>query len=97
MRQTNNKIIAELLPQLKKKLEQYNAGDMTVERLEGNRHWISVTKNLYGRKYDRAELQTWGDRAIEDGVLYSKEYIDCGNGFYAVVSWNGKIIYSEWD
>ena len=97
MRQTNNNIIAELLPQLKKKVKQYNTGDKTVARLVGNRYCISVCKSLHRGRYDRAELQTWGDRAMEEGGFYSKEYTGCGNGFYALVSWDGKIIHSEWD
>jgi len=32
-----------------------------------------------------------------DGFGYEKEFTGMGNGFYADVSFDGKIIKSEWD
>jgi len=72
---------------------------------------VAVNKPLKGR-YDHADLGVriatedvkYGDKiyhkgeSIDEGTFcYSKEYSGMGNGFYAIVDNNGKIIKSEWD
>lgn len=112
MRLTNKKIIQELLPILqdcikREKDIQYDRtdyyghphhveykGDIQCSWTKyGNDVIITVFKPLKG-KYDGATLHY---RVGDNGYGYSKEYTGMGNGFYADVSFDGKIIRSEWD
>ena len=54
---------------------------------------IEVTVPLKG-KYDQATL-SW--REGENCFGYAKEFTGLGNGYYADVDCNGKIIRGEWD
>ena len=113
MRMTNKRIIKKLLPILKEAIKEkldwstaqldYYKHPSIIYYKDG----IEVRHTKYGEKkiitevimplkgkYDHATLsyQTgW------DGFGYEKEFTGMGNGFYADVSFDGKIIKSEWD
>jgi hypothetical protein len=112
-RHTNHTLIADLLPILKlfekerpklDKLDYYKhpyhekriSHDVTIRwtNYGGDDTVIEITKLLNGR-YDHATIQKWINK--KGGYGYAKEFTGKGNGFYAGLNTEGKIIKSEWD
>lgn len=58
--------------------------------------FLQVIKTIPSGKYDQAILGT-NLEDNKDAFSYQKEYRGMGNGFYATIDKDGKILNSEWD
>jgi len=113
MRLTNKRIISRLFPILKKAIknipeldERDYYGHLSKRiQIEGytviytnyeDYIVVAVTMLLTG-KYDHATVSATIKNGRVIGYGYAKEFTGLGNGFYALLDENGKIIESEWD
>jgi len=66
----------------------------------GDQIHISAMKSFDRGRFDYAQLTavvSCSDNRVSPELRFAKEFKGMGNGFYAKVDWNGKIIYGEWD
>jgi len=113
VRLTNKRIISTLFPVLKRAIKNipeldekdyygHPSKEIVIEgfrviytKYEDRYVTVEVIMSLEGR-YDHATVSA----IIQNGKVsygYSKEFRGLGNGFYAELDENGKIVKSEWD